>query len=98
MNNNNGYLHNAMLQIANKGSGVVVIIREPISTAVSDSLRVRKGEPALATEHLRDYGIGAQILLDLGVNDMILLSNSKRAIVGLEGYGLTVHGYQEINS
>jgi 3,4-dihydroxy 2-butanone 4-phosphate synthase / GTP cyclohydrolase II len=39
---------------------------------------------------LRDYGIGAQILLDLGVRDMILLSNVERSIVGLEGYGLTV--------
>jgi len=39
---------------------------------------------------LRDYGIGAQILLDLGVRDMILVSNHKRTIVGLEGYGLNV--------
>jgi 3,4-dihydroxy 2-butanone 4-phosphate synthase / GTP cyclohydrolase II len=39
---------------------------------------------------LRDYGIGAQILLDLGVKDMILLSNRRRTIVGLEGYGLNI--------
>jgi 3,4-dihydroxy 2-butanone 4-phosphate synthase/GTP cyclohydrolase II len=39
---------------------------------------------------LRDYGIGAQILLDLGVREMVLLSNTTRTIVGLEGYGLTV--------
>jgi 3,4-dihydroxy 2-butanone 4-phosphate synthase/GTP cyclohydrolase II len=39
---------------------------------------------------LRDYGIGAQILLDLGVRDMILLSNARRVIVGLDGYGLRV--------
>jgi 3,4-dihydroxy 2-butanone 4-phosphate synthase/GTP cyclohydrolase II len=39
---------------------------------------------------LRDYGIGAQILLDLGVANMILLSNRPRTIVGLEGYGLNV--------
>ncbi len=39
---------------------------------------------------MRDYGIGAQILLDLGVKDMILLSNHKRTIVGLDGYGLNV--------
>ncbi|HLB80289.1 MAG TPA: 3,4-dihydroxy-2-butanone-4-phosphate synthase, partial [Dongiaceae bacterium] len=35
-------------------------------------------------------GVGAQILLDLGVKDMILLSNTKRTIVGLDGYGLRV--------
>jgi 3,4-dihydroxy 2-butanone 4-phosphate synthase/GTP cyclohydrolase II len=39
---------------------------------------------------LRDYGIGAQILLDLGVKDMVLLSNTRRTIVGLEGYGLNI--------
>jgi 3,4-dihydroxy 2-butanone 4-phosphate synthase/GTP cyclohydrolase II len=39
---------------------------------------------------LRDYGIGAQILLDLGVRDMVLLSNTRRTLIGLEGYGLNV--------
>jgi 3,4-dihydroxy 2-butanone 4-phosphate synthase/GTP cyclohydrolase II len=39
---------------------------------------------------LRDYGIGAQILVDLGVKDMILLSNHERTIIGLEGYGLNI--------
>jgi 3,4-dihydroxy 2-butanone 4-phosphate synthase/GTP cyclohydrolase II len=39
---------------------------------------------------LRDYGVGAQILLDLGVRDMILLSNVRRPIAGLEGYGLRI--------
>jgi 3,4-dihydroxy 2-butanone 4-phosphate synthase / GTP cyclohydrolase II len=43
------------------------------------------GPPAL-----RDYGVGAQILLDLGVRDMVLLSNVRRPIVGLEGYGLRI--------
>ena len=45
---------------------------------------------------LRDYGVGAQILFDLGVRDMILLSNTHRTIVGLEGYGLTVVGERPI--
>ena len=39
---------------------------------------------------LRDYGIGAQILVDLGVKQIRLLTNNPRKIVGLEGYGLTV--------
>jgi 3,4-dihydroxy 2-butanone 4-phosphate synthase/GTP cyclohydrolase II len=39
---------------------------------------------------LRDYGIGAQILLDLGVQNMVLLSNTHRTIVGLDGYGLNI--------
>ncbi|MEQ8639305.1 MAG: 3,4-dihydroxy-2-butanone-4-phosphate synthase [Alphaproteobacteria bacterium] len=44
-----------------------------------------------AAEELRDYGVGAQVLLDLGVRHMILLSNRPRSFVGLDGYGLTVH-------
>ena len=41
---------------------------------------------------LRDYGIGAQILLDLGLSSIRLLTNNPRKIVGLEGYGLRVTG------
>lgn len=90
-------LHPAMEHINKHGSGVIVLIREPIRTAVSDRLRLRIGEEPHSPTDLRDYGIGAQILLDLGVSDMILLSNSKRSIIGLEGYGLTIQDYQPIN-
>jgi 3,4-dihydroxy 2-butanone 4-phosphate synthase/GTP cyclohydrolase II len=41
-------------------------------------------------EDLRDYGIGAQILADIGVRKMRLLTNNPKKIVGLEGYGLTI--------
>jgi 3,4-dihydroxy 2-butanone 4-phosphate synthase/GTP cyclohydrolase II len=70
-------------------------LRENRPTAVSDRIRnIVRGtlpEPAL-----RDYGIGAQILIDLGVRDMILLSNHRRTIVGLDGYGLNVVEQREI--
>ena len=45
---------------------------------------------------LRDYGIGAQILTDLGVSDMILLTNAHRTLIGITGYGLTVVGERPI--
>lgn len=90
---NSTQLQPAMEYINKHGSGVIVLIREPIRTAVSDRLRLRIGEQPHSPADLRDYGIGAQILLDLGVRDMILLSNSKRSIIGLEGYGLTVQSY-----
>lgn len=90
------HIRPAMEKIAENGSGILVLIREPIRTAVSDKLRLRIGEEPHAPAELRDYGIGAQILLDLGVRDMILLSNSKRAVIGLEGYGLTISGYQQL--
>ena len=39
---------------------------------------------------LRDYGVGAQILVDLGVTEMRLLTNVKRTIAGIDGYGLKI--------
>ncbi|HTH16239.1 MAG TPA: 3,4-dihydroxy-2-butanone-4-phosphate synthase, partial [Magnetospirillum sp.] len=84
-----GELHTAMEMIAAHGRGVVVLVREPRPTSLSDRIRAQlDARPAPA--ELRDYGIGAQILLDLGVRDMILLSNHKKTIIGLEGFGLEV--------
>lgn len=83
-------LHEAMRMIGDYGRGVTVLIREPRPTALSDKVRARAGEPPAGPEPLRDYGVGAQILLDLGIQNMILLSNTERTIVGLEGYGLNV--------
>ena len=45
---------------------------------------------------LRQYGVGAQILADLGLKKIILLSNTKRNIVGIEGYGMEVVTQQPI--
>jgi len=86
-----GQLAAAMRLIGEAGRGVVVLIREPTPTSLTDRVRAMLGESAQDDAgELRDYGIGAQILVDLGVREMILLSNTKRNIVGLDGYGLTV--------
>ncbi|HQT84174.1 MAG: 3,4-dihydroxy-2-butanone-4-phosphate synthase [Acidiphilium sp. 37-64-53] len=82
-------LRRAMAQIAEAGRGVVVLIREARPDAISTRLAQIMGGARTGTV-LRDYGIGAQILTDLGVHDMILLSNHKRAVIGLEGYGLNI--------
>ena len=76
--------------IEDEGRGAVVLIREPYARALSDRVRERVGEPAEGQKELRDYGVGAQILLDLGLHDLILLSNTKRTIVGIDGYDLNV--------
>ena len=84
-------LHAAMTEIGRMGRGVVVLIREPRPTALSDLVERRLGVQEKEPVQLRDYGTGAHILLDLGVKDMVLLSNTTpRTIVGLEGYGLSV--------
>jgi 3,4-dihydroxy 2-butanone 4-phosphate synthase/GTP cyclohydrolase II len=84
-----GLLSTAMRMIGDEGRGIVLLIREPHATSLSERVRARisgqvEGVP------LRDYGVGAQILLDLGVSEMVLLSNSKRSVIGIEGYGLKV--------
>jgi len=86
-------LREAMRMIDAAGAGVVVLIREPRPTALSDGLRQRSGA---TTSTLRDYGIGAQILLDLGVREMTLLTNAPKMIAGLEGYGLHIRDYLPI--
>jgi 3,4-dihydroxy 2-butanone 4-phosphate synthase/GTP cyclohydrolase II len=82
-------LHGAMRMIEREGRGVVVLIREHRKDALSERVRLLAGAKR-PPKPLRDYGIGAQILLELGVRDMILLSNTRRQIVGLEGYGLNI--------
>ena len=83
-------LHSAMRMIGAEGRGIVVLIREPSPTSLSDRAKVKLGDQPPEIVKLRAIGIGSQILRDLGVRDMILLSNSQRPLVGLEGYGLRV--------
>jgi 3,4-dihydroxy 2-butanone 4-phosphate synthase/GTP cyclohydrolase II len=91
--NRAGQLQRAMDVIGEEGAGIIVIIRDGSPTAISEQMRAKgQGEPIT----LRDYGIGAQILVDLGVTDMILLTNQHRNIVGIEGYGLKVVGERAI--
>jgi 3,4-dihydroxy 2-butanone 4-phosphate synthase/GTP cyclohydrolase II len=83
-------LHRAMEMIGEAGRGVVVVLREVSKTTLSQRVKISMGEVHHEPRDLRVYGIGAQILTDLGVRDMILLSNSDKTIVGLEGYDLRV--------
>ena len=92
-----GILQAAMSEIHAAGRGVVVLIREPSPTSISDRIKSRLGQPATGVPPLRDYGIGAQILKDLGIRDMILLSQSERPIIGLEGYGLRVVEHRHLH-
>ena len=89
-----GELQAAMRMIGQAGRGVVVLLREARPTGLSDQVSARLGKPPPeekgVSRNLRQYGVGAQILLDLGIRDMILLSNTKRTIIGLDGFGLTV--------
>lgn len=90
-----GTLQAAMRMIAKEKRGVIVLIREPNTFSLSRRL----SEPAsqeTARQPLRDYGVGAQILQDLGVRDMVLLTNAAKSIVGLDAYGLKVVAQKQI--
>ncbi len=92
-NDRAGQLQRVMDVIGDAGAGIIVIIRDGGRDTISTQMKARgQGDPT----DLRDYGIGAQILVDLGVTDMTLLTNKHRNIVGLVGYGLNVVGERAI--
>ena len=98
-NERTGLLSRSMEAIAAEGSGVVVVINKPMVGVVSRFMQLRaegKSAGAPEVEELRDYGGGAQILTELGVHDMILLTNTHHTLVGLEGYGLSIVGERPI--
>ena len=76
--------------IEDEGSGVVVTLHAAAPGSLSRAIDLRAGKPAEAGDAVRGYGTGAQILAALGIHDMILLSNSRHAPVGLSGYGLAI--------
>ncbi len=86
----------SMKAIAREGRGVLVIIRDAWPRSVSYKLKPQLAETLVTQEQdgpekrLIEIGIGSQILLDLGVRDMVLMSNSSKQYVGLEGYGLRI--------
>lgn len=92
-----GLLRRSMEIIAEEGAGVVVVINRSRPDQFSMALEARSGTLAPADmEELRDYGVGATILTELGVRDMILLTNTHHTLVGLDGYGLTIVGERPI--
>lgn len=93
----NGYLQKSIKKVSDSGNGVIVLIREPKKNSLSQMMKERLGEDIDNDGALRDYGIGAQILNDLGVRKMRLISNSTRPVVGLEGYGLSIEEVVELS-
>ncbi len=96
-------LHQAMQMIQNEGCGVVLYMRQHEGRGIGLPAKIhayklqesgldtveanlRLGFPA----ELRDYGVGAQILVDLGIQKMRFLTNNPKKVIGLEGYGLEI--------
>lgn len=92
-------LQHSMNMIAEEGSGVIVVINRPMNKLMSRVMDIKQefrngGTPDL--EELRDYGVGAQILAELGIHDMVLLTNTRHSLVALEGYGLNIVGERPV--
>jgi len=92
-------LESAMKAISAAGRGIVVVLRESgassLSAVISQKLAVASDSGA--SRELRDYGVGAQILTDLGVQKMILLSDTRPNVVSLYGYDLEITDWQPIH-
>jgi 3,4-dihydroxy 2-butanone 4-phosphate synthase/GTP cyclohydrolase II len=98
ISNRYGLLARSMKIIGQEGAGVVVVISRPSADWASRVVAAKRGETTPAdVEHLRDYGVGAQILAELGVHDMILLTNSHHTLVALGGYGLNIVAERRID-
>jgi 3,4-dihydroxy 2-butanone 4-phosphate synthase/GTP cyclohydrolase II len=89
-------LGTAMRIIGEAGRGVVVLLRQTKPTFVTDIL-ARRTQDDVDRRRVKEYGVGAQILLDLGVKDMILLTDTpEKKVVALDGYALNIVGTHPI--
>lgn len=78
--------------------GVVVFVRMGMGEEIARALGGQAPAESEPAHPLREYGVGAQILKDLGVRRMILMSNTRPNVLpGLDGYGLTVEGWRRID-
>jgi 3,4-dihydroxy 2-butanone 4-phosphate synthase/GTP cyclohydrolase II len=91
-------LQRSMEIIGEEGAGVIVVISKRRADAFTMAVERKAGLRTEADmDELRDYGSGAMILNELGVEEIVLLTNSHHTLVGLDGYGLSIVGERAID-
>ena len=89
-----GTLQKSLKKISKNKSGVVVLLRQ-LSEKIADNF-FDENNLTKPQKILRNYGTGAQILVDLGIKNLTLLTNTKKSVIGLEAYGIRIRGYKKI--
>ena len=92
-----GVLRQSMRIIGEEGAGVVVVINRPQPGGLTLAIHARSGTPMPDVEELRNYGVGAMILNERGVEVMVVLTNTHHTLVGLDGYGLRIVGERPLH-
>ena len=93
---NGSELSSAMETIANKGDGVIILIRDISPESLSNKISKSLKQTQKTLTNIRDYGVGAQILSDLGVKNMTVLSNKKASAIALDGFDLKIKNWKKI--
>ena len=107
----NSQLHSALKMIEEYGKGAVVYMHDHEGRGIGLVNKIKayalqeKGQDTIEAnislgfkEDLRDYGVGAQIIRDIGFTTFNLITNNPKKIIGLEGYGLKIHDIVHIKS
>ena len=94
---NGSELSIAMNKIAENKNGIIILIRDLSPVSLSNKITKTIDVGSTKLNNIREYGVGAQILSDLGVKKMTILSNKKASAIALDGFGLTIKSWEKIN-
>ena len=85
------HLQNSLKEVGARGRGILLYLRRPFMDSKGSSIQhLKDAPPSLSASRMREYGVGAQILRDLGVTQVELLTTSQRSLEGLPSFGITV--------
>ncbi len=87
----------AMKKISKNNNGILIIINDSYKDFLTKKIKISSLDNINNNMDLRQYGVGAQILSDLGVKKMTLLSNSKKIAAGLKGFDLSIINWEKLD-